>query len=70
MSRTGSYDDNTLLGNNRHRQKSSVFRPAPNYELIPGMKTKVTDFRKSLYMDRYGNKLIYQPTGKPRDSSV
>ena len=41
------------------RTKSSVFRPAPYYQPIPGMKTAVTNFKKSLFLDKVNNKLIY-----------
>lgn len=53
----------------RLRQKSSVFRPSPYYELVPGMKTSVQDFKKSLYMDKQGNKVYYKPTGKHKSST-
>lgn len=63
LTRAESYDDGFKYPD-RSRQKSSVFNPAPYYELIPGMKTSVTDFKKSLYIDKEGNKLNYRPTGK------
>lgn len=69
MTRTGSTEDH-LLNPERLRQRSSVFRPSPYYELVPGMKNSVENLRKPLYMDRDGNKIMYKPTGKHKNSSV
>ena len=33
------------------------------------MKTSVTDFKKSLYMEKDGHKLYYRPTGKHKSST-
>ena len=65
--RAESYDDG-MMGD-RPRQKSSVFKPAPYYELVPGMKTSVTDFKKPLYMDKQGHKISYRPTGVHKSST-
>lgn len=69
MTRTGSTED-ALTDPSRIRQRSSVFRPSPYYELIPGMKNSVTNLKNSLYIDKDGNKLSYKPTGKAKNSSV
>jgi len=34
------------------------------------MKTNVTDFKKSLYIDKSGTKLVYNPTGKRKGSTA
>mgnify|MGYP001425562957 CR=1 FL=1 len=68
LMRAESYDGG-IVGAERARQKSSVFRPSPYYELVPGMKTNVTNFKGSLYIDKNGNKLNYKPSGKHKDST-
>lgn len=68
MTRTGSTED-ALTGQRRLRQRSSVFRPSPYYEPIPGMKSSVENLKKSLYIDKEGHKLSYKPTGKSHKNS-
>ena len=72
MTRTGSTEEGLTFGVPGFRQRSSVFRPSPYYELVPGMKNNVTNFRDSLYIDKEGNKLSYKVTGKsvPRESKM
>ena len=69
MTRTGSTED-ALTDPSRIRQRSSVFRPSPYYELVPGMKNSVTNLKNPLYIDKEGHKLAYRPTGKHKNSSV
>ena len=61
MTRTGSTE---AMEPTRMRLRSSVFRPSPYYELVPGMKNSVENLKRSLYIDKEGNKLSYKPTGK------
>ena len=65
MTRTGSSEE-TGMANKlvKQRQRSSVFRPSPYYEPIPGMKNSVTNLKNPLYIDKQGTKLLYKPTGK------
>lgn len=68
MTRTGSTDPAEPT---RMRLRSSVFRPSPYYELVPGMKNRIENMKRSLYIDKEGNKLSYKPTGKAfRNGSV
>lgn len=69
MTRTGSTED-ALLKPYQLRQRSSVFRPSPYYEPVPGMKNSVTNLKNPLYIDKEGQKLMYKPTGKHKHSSV
>lgn len=68
MTRTGS-SEGPVQHPERLRQRSSVFRPSPYYELVPGMKSSVEHLRKPLYMDKEGNKLLYRPTGRSHKNS-
>ena len=61
MSRTGSTEPTEPT---RMRLRSSVFRPSPYYEPVPGMKNRIENLKRSLYIDKEGHKLSYKPTGK------
>ena len=62
-------NDDALLNPHGPRMRSSVFRPSPYYELVPGMKNSVTNLKNPLYIERDGHKLAYYPTGKHKSSS-
>lgn len=63
-------NDDALLNPHGPRMRSSVFRPSPYYELVPGMKNSVTNLNNPLYISKDGgNKLAYYPTGKHKSAS-